>query len=109
LAWQAATGCRRRALVESTMDRYKPLIGTRLRARDLPAQRTEAAIGVAVLNRMLAAARAKSARCKVRAAQLMAKGENSFSLFSMQQRHSRHIRGSRFAGRRVLRQEPDPR
>ena len=30
------------------MDRYKPLIGTPLRARDLPAQRTEAAhIGVA--------------------------------------------------------------
>jgi hypothetical protein len=64
LAWQAATGCGRRALVETTMGRYKALIGPRLRARGFAAQQTEAAIGVAVLNRMLTAGRPKSLRCK---------------------------------------------
>jgi hypothetical protein len=47
------------------MARYKALIGVRLRARDPDARQTEAAIGVAVLNRMLVAARPKSVRCKV--------------------------------------------
>ena len=37
------------------MGRYKALIGPRLRARGFAALRTEAAVGVAVLNRMLAA------------------------------------------------------
>lgn len=45
------------------MGRYKALIGPRLRARGLAAQQTEAAIGVAVLNRMLAACRPDSVRC----------------------------------------------
>ena len=63
LAWQAATGYGQRSLVETTMGRYKALIGPRLRARGLAAQRTEAAVGVAVLNRMLAAGRPKSVRC----------------------------------------------
>jgi hypothetical protein len=54
MAWQVATGYGRRSLVETTMGRYKALIGPRLRARGLAAQQTEAAIGVAVLNRMLA-------------------------------------------------------
>jgi hypothetical protein len=62
LAWQAATGYGRRALVETTMGRYKALIGPRLRARGFAAQQTEAAIGVAVLNRMLATGRPKSVR-----------------------------------------------
>ncbi|QTO52675.1 IS5 family transposase [Burkholderia latens] len=65
LAWQKATGYGRRALVETTMGRYKALIGARLRARDPEAQQSEVAIGVAVLNRMLAAARPNSVRCKV--------------------------------------------
>jgi hypothetical protein len=39
------------------MGRYKSLIGPRLRARGFAAQQIEAAIGVAVLNRMLAAGR----------------------------------------------------
>ncbi len=60
LAWQAATDYGRRSLVETTMGRYKALIGPRLRARGFAAQQTEAAIGVAVLNRMLAAGRPKS-------------------------------------------------
>jgi Transposase DDE domain len=62
LARQAATGYGRRSLVETTMGRYKALIGPRLRARGFAAQQTEAAIGIAALNRMLAAGRPASVR-----------------------------------------------
>jgi transposase len=62
LAWQASTGYGQRSLVETTMGRYKTLIGPRLRARGFAAQQTEAAIGVAVLNRMLVAGRPDSVR-----------------------------------------------
>ena len=62
LAWQSATNYGRRSLVETTMGRYKLLIGPRLRARGFAGQQTEAAIGVAVLNRMLAAGRPDSVR-----------------------------------------------
>jgi hypothetical protein len=62
LAWQAATGYGQRSLVETTMGRNKTLIGPRLRARGFAGQQTEAAIGVAVLNRMLAAGRPDSVR-----------------------------------------------
>jgi transposase len=62
LAWQIATNYGQRALVETTMGRYKMLIGSRLRARRFAAQQTEAAIGVAVLNRMLTAGSPKSVR-----------------------------------------------
>jgi hypothetical protein len=62
LAWQTTTGYGRRSLVETTMGRYKALIGPRLRARGLAAQQTEAAIGVAVLNWMLVAGRPESVR-----------------------------------------------
>lgn len=62
LAWQAATGYGKRALVETTMGRYKAIVGTRLHARDFAAQHTEVAIGVAVLNRMLEAGRPQSVR-----------------------------------------------
>ncbi|GFN47429.1 IS5/IS1182 family transposase [Candidatus Regiella insecticola] len=44
---------------------YKTLIGPRLRAHGLAAQKTEASIGVAVLNRLLAAARPHSVRKEV--------------------------------------------
>ena len=44
------------------MGRYKSLIGPRLRARGFAAQQTEAAIGVAALNRMLAAGRPDAVR-----------------------------------------------
>jgi hypothetical protein len=64
LAWQTETDYGQRALVETTMGRYKALIGPRLRARGFAAQQTEAAIGVAVLNRMLAAGRPRSVRCR---------------------------------------------
>jgi hypothetical protein len=62
LAWQTATDYGRRSLVETTMGRYKTLIGSRLRARGFAAQQSEAAIGVAVLNRMLAVGRPDSVR-----------------------------------------------
>jgi hypothetical protein len=62
LAWQATTGYSQRLLVETTIGRYKALIGPRLRARGFAAQQTEAAFGVAVLNRMLAAGRPNSVR-----------------------------------------------
>jgi hypothetical protein len=50
--WQRATGYGRRSLVETAMFRYKTLIGRRLRARSLLAQKAEARTGCAVINRM---------------------------------------------------------
>jgi len=64
LAWQAATDYGRRSSAETTMGRYKALIGPRLRARGFAAQQAEAAIGVTVLNRMLLTGRPKSVRCQ---------------------------------------------
>ena len=61
-ARQVATDYGQRSLVETTMGRYKALIGSRLRAHGFAAQQTEAAIGTAVLNRMLTAGRPKSIR-----------------------------------------------
>jgi hypothetical protein len=62
LGWQEATGYGRRALVETTMGRYKALIGPRLRARHDAGRRTGAAVDAIVLNRMLAAGRPNSVR-----------------------------------------------
>ena len=62
LEWQEATGYGQRALVETTMGRYKSIIGARLRARHWRGQQTEAAIAAEVLNRMLGAGRPKSVR-----------------------------------------------
>ncbi len=62
MSWQVATDYGQRSLVETTMGRYKALIGPRLRARGFAAQQTEAAGGVAVLNRMVAAGRPDSVR-----------------------------------------------
>ena len=62
LKWQASTGYGKRALIETAMGKYKGIIGPRLRARSFLAQQTEAAIGAAILNRMLACARPKSVR-----------------------------------------------
>jgi hypothetical protein len=64
LAWQTATGHGRRCLVETTISRYMALIGPRLRARGFAAEQTEAAIGAAILNRMLAAGRPQSVHCQ---------------------------------------------
>jgi hypothetical protein len=62
LGWQEATGYGKRSLVETTMGRYKGIIGARLRSRSWPAQQCEAAIGVAVLNRMTEAGCPRSVR-----------------------------------------------
>ena len=50
MKWQVSNGYGKRSLVETAIGRYKSIIGPRLRARLLPAQQTEAAIGCAVLN-----------------------------------------------------------
>src|SRR3954452_9779889 len=52
LGWQKAVGYGRRSLGETAMFRYKAVIGRGLRARTLPAQKTEARVGCSVLNRM---------------------------------------------------------
>ena len=65
IGWQEITGYGKRALVETAMGRYKSLIGERLRSRGVAAQRTEAVVGAAVLNRMLDAARPHSVRRSV--------------------------------------------
>ena len=64
LKWQTSTGYGKPALIETAMGRYKGVIGPRLRARSFLAQQTEAAIGVTILNRMLACGRPKSVRCQ---------------------------------------------
>ena len=53
LAWQKATGYGRRSLVETTIGRYKHIIGLRLRARSTAGQNGEAAIAIHPLNRMI--------------------------------------------------------
>jgi hypothetical protein len=55
-------------LVETTIGRYKGLIGNRLRTRQFDTQQTEVAIGVLVLNRMLDAGRPHSVHGKRKAA-----------------------------------------
>jgi hypothetical protein len=62
MAWQRATGYGRRSLAETAIGRHKAIIGPRLRARTLSAQRGEAAIAVAVLNRMIRVAKPISVR-----------------------------------------------
>ena len=44
MAWQRATGYGRRSLAETAVRRYTAIIGPKLRALSLPAQRGEAAI-----------------------------------------------------------------
>ncbi|HZL25944.1 MAG TPA: hypothetical protein VFC39_05385, partial [Acidobacteriaceae bacterium] len=62
LGWQKETDYGQRALVETAMGRYKAIIGPRLRARSFSGQQAEAAIGVAILNRMLDAGHPDSVR-----------------------------------------------
>jgi hypothetical protein len=52
LGWQRAVGYGRRSLAETAVSRYKAIIGRGLRARTLPAQKTEARVACSVLNRM---------------------------------------------------------
>lgn len=62
MAWQRATGYGRRSLAETAVGRYKGIIGSKLRARILPAQQGEAAVAAEVLNRMIRVAKPVSTR-----------------------------------------------
>jgi hypothetical protein len=50
--WAHESGYTRRSLVETTMSRYKAIIGGSMRSRTMPSQKTEATLGCAILNRM---------------------------------------------------------
>ena len=62
IGWQRATGYGRRNHAETSMGRYKHLIGPKLRARTLPGQQGEVAIAVSVLNRMIRTGKPVSVR-----------------------------------------------
>ncbi len=62
MAWQKATGYGRRSLAETTVGRYKAIIGPKLRARLLPAQQGEVAMAAEALNRMIRVAKPVSIR-----------------------------------------------
>ncbi len=52
LGWQEAVGYGQRSHTETAMFRYKAVTGRSLRARTLPAQKTETKVACSVLNRM---------------------------------------------------------
>ena len=52
MAWQNASGYNQRGRGETLMGRWKAVIGPKLKARRYENQKTEAKIGVRVLNRM---------------------------------------------------------
>ena len=52
MAWQKATGYNQRSRGETLIGRWKIVIGPKLKARSFENQRTEAKIGVRVLNQM---------------------------------------------------------
>lgn len=57
MSWQKTSGYNQRSRVETQMGRWKAVIGPKLKARAFGNQRTEAKIGVGVLNRMTALGR----------------------------------------------------
>jgi len=62
IGWQRVTGYGKRNHAETTMGRYKHLIGPKLRARSRPGQLGEVALAVQVLNRMIREAKPVSVR-----------------------------------------------
>ena len=52
MAWQKTSGYNRRSRIETQMGRWKNVVGPKLKARTFENQKTEAKIGVRVLNRM---------------------------------------------------------
>jgi hypothetical protein len=52
IAWQTSPGYNQRSRGETLMGRWKAVIGPKLKARSLKKLKTEAKIGVRVLNRM---------------------------------------------------------
>ena len=53
MAWQKSTGYNTRSRIETQIDRWKIVIGSKLKARNFDNQTTEAKIGVRALNRMI--------------------------------------------------------
>jgi hypothetical protein len=64
MGWQKDSGYNRRALVEAAIGRYKRVIGDALRSRTPRRQKTEVAIAVNALNRMLELGRPISVRIR---------------------------------------------
>jgi hypothetical protein len=62
VGWQKRSGYTRRALVETTISRLKRVIGNTLRSRTDQRRRTEIALAIHTLNRMLELGRPKSVR-----------------------------------------------
>jgi hypothetical protein len=62
MGWQKRSGYTRRALVESAVSRFKRVMGDGVRSRTDHRRRTEVAIAVQALNRMLELGRPKSIR-----------------------------------------------
>jgi hypothetical protein len=62
MGWQKRSGHTRRALVEASMSRLKRVIGDSLRSQADQRRRTEVAIAINVLNRMLELGCPKSVR-----------------------------------------------
>lgn len=52
MAWQTSSGYNQRSRIETQIGRWKAVIGYKLKARSFENQKTEAKIGVRVLNRM---------------------------------------------------------
>ena len=52
MGWQRASGYNQRSRAETLMSRWKTVIGPKLKARAFENQKTEAKIGVRILNRM---------------------------------------------------------
>ena len=52
MAWQKASGYNQRSRGETLMGRWKAVIGPKLKARTFENQKTEAKIGVRILNRV---------------------------------------------------------
>jgi len=57
MAWQKANGYGRRSIVETTIGRYKHIIGPKLKARSTTGQKGEVAIAICALNQMICIAK----------------------------------------------------
>lgn len=58
--WKKESGYHRQGTVENAFFRYKSMLGDKLHARGLAAQKTEVAIGCKILNRLLGLGRSRS-------------------------------------------------
>jgi hypothetical protein len=62
MAWQKSSGYNQRSRIETQISRWKAVIGSKLKARSFENQKTEAKIGVRILNRMTELGRPKFER-----------------------------------------------